>query len=128
MNMLFRYQKYIFFINISSEFNCSCGHLMAVFTVGLGAVKLGLISLKLFRNSRNWALVTLRLVRHGQRKCSLGKEKCAKYFLVEKYFVEKYLGNKNLVQKTMLVVLFPLLCLTLGAPASVLNKQGGVLL
>ena len=38
------------------------------------------------------------------------------------------LGNKNLVPKTMLVVLFPLLCLTLGAPASVLNKQGGVLL
>merc|ERR1711990_665088 len=66
----------------------------------------------------------LRLVRHGQRKCSLGKEKCAKYFLVEKYFVEKNLGKKKLVQKTMLVVLFPLLCLTLGAPASVLNKQG----
>ena len=52
-------------------FICSCGHLIAMFTVlALTAVKLSLISLKQFCNSRNWASVTLTLVSHNRdRKC-----------------------------------------------------------
>ena len=76
-----KYESYITEVTkqdmmIYSNFNpinvdLQLSHLIAMFTVlALTAVKLSLISLKQFRNSRNWALVTLRLVRHNRdRKC-----------------------------------------------------------
>ena len=58
-----------------------------MFTVlALTAVKLSLISLKQFRNSRNWALVTLRLVRHKEIESATEKfefKECGKYFFEE---------------------------------------------